>query len=475
MGGGSPDRSVRDLARLVSGTGRDSMGWRADRARWPWTLGRGKIQVEPAPHAGSGFSVGFPHEVSRSMPEATPPVNFLVAFLLLALLASVVGSWIWAILRVAFRAPVLPRFEPRIVPWGGKSVVLALLMWLAVQVVGQVAFVRATHGPVRRPEGAPPVLSPSEMMVASAILNTAVLAVIPLLLVALCRARPSDLGLAGPARRVGRQVLQGVAAWPLAAPVIYAVMLAAVAIWGKQSHPLESAIQNEGVGRMAFLFFLAGAILAPAAEELIFRGVLLGWLTRLVLEPRAGDSAVALAASAEAEISNLASIPPDDFERAAPPASDLGDDEGNPYVPPRAAIDRTAMDPTFDPGVVRPVATSNQWFWLGVANVAVSTLFAALHYSVWPTPVPIFFLSLVLGVLYQRTGSLIAPVALHMTFNGVSTVLMLLTVGMGFRAEPGSAPRAPTPIPAPVPKPLTPPGSPIAFLPIAFQQMSAKQ
>ena len=61
------------------------------------------------------------------------------------------------------------------------------------------------------------------------------------------------------------------------------------------------------------------------------------------------------------------------------------------------------------------------------ANVLVSIVFAAMHGPVWPSPVPIFFLSIGLGVLYQRTGGLIAPIALHATFNGVSTMLLYLS------------------------------------------------
>ncbi len=61
------------------------------------------------------------------------------------------------------------------------------------------------------------------------------------------------------------------------------------------------------------------------------------------------------------------------------------------------------------------------------ANVVVSLIFAAMHGPVWPSPVPIFFLSMGIGTLYQRTGSVIAPIALHATFNSVSTMLLYLT------------------------------------------------
>jgi hypothetical protein len=48
-----------------------------------------------------------------------------------------------------------------------------------------------------------------------------------------------------------------------------------------------------------------------------------------------------------------------------------------------------------------------------------------------------------LGMLYQRTGSLIAPMALHMTFNGVSTLLMLLSLGITDAKKEGIKPPDP--------------------------------
>ena len=55
-----------------------------------------------------------------------------------------------------------------------------------------------------------------------------------------------------------------------------------------------------------------------------------------------------------------------------------------------------------------------------------ATVFALVHAHVWPSPVPLFVLGLVLGWLALRTGGLLAPVALHALFNAVGFVELVL-------------------------------------------------
>lgn len=55
-----------------------------------------------------------------------------------------------------------------------------------------------------------------------------------------------------------------------------------------------------------------------------------------------------------------------------------------------------------------------------------SVLFAAIHLSVLSL-LPIFLLGLALAWLYHRTGSLLAPIVMHATVNGISVALALLS------------------------------------------------
>jgi uncharacterized protein len=59
------------------------------------------------------------------------------------------------------------------------------------------------------------------------------------------------------------------------------------------------------------------------------------------------------------------------------------------------------------------------------AFIGSSALFAVIHISLVAV-LPIFLLGLALAWIYQRTGNLLAPMAMHATVNGISVALALL-------------------------------------------------
>ena len=367
------------------------------------------------------------------MPETSVPALII----LLGILSSIVGTWIWVIVRLALQLPVLPPATPRIVPWGAGTVLAAILCWIVLSSAVALAY-SATIPVVVGPDGQKSRrdLTPGEIMTISAVQNAATLAIVPLLLAAIAGARPRDLGIVG--EGFAKNLARGVVGYPLLAPLVFAVMGLSIYFLGRNNHPLQDAItQNMGPG-LAAVLVLAGVILAPAAEELIFRGILLGWLTRLALLGASSKRPDPTSAS-------LATFP----ELEPVPAGHLLETveidlpEPSPDLGSLATAEHPAYSPSSGIAAVAPRSPRAIGGRLLAANVIVSLVFATLHGKVWPTPMPIFFLSLGLGFLYQRTGGIVASTALHMTFNGMSTLVMFVTLGAV--PTPKAPPATPTP------------------------------
>jgi membrane protease YdiL (CAAX protease family) len=354
------------------------------------------------------------------MPAQPTPAQLALSLIVLGLLSAILVSWVWAISRLATGRGLLPPAPIREAPWRGTHVLGMILLYLGVQIVAPVALFRvAAIHPARLPDG---MLDPQSQNLAMIAVNATFLLVGPLFLASWTKAGPSDFGLAG-RDKFCRDVLRGIVAWPLLAPIVYGVMLGATAIWPSQEHPLQKMLKQDPSSVNWGLAALSAAILAPAVEEFLFRGVLLGWLGRWA----SGLNRVRSDGPFDPE---FGPIPPTPSSGVAFEAT-----ESEIPPPPGDPFDRPDTGPGGDwtPGAPAPKPgplTGRGWRFLA-ANVAVSALFAAMHGHVWPTPLPLFFLSMGLGVLYQRTGGLVAPIALHTVFNGLSTFLFYLTLQAG--------------------------------------------
>lgn len=224
------------------------------------------------------------------------------------------------------------------------------------------------------------------------------------------RTRPADLGLSP--RRLGSVLSLATVTWLVVAP---AVLLLNVLIqlsylqWvpgGPSQHPFAEMFAL-GLSTMEqVLIFLLAIVGAPLLEETLFRGLLQPWSSEawrrwtvigvagiLALFAR-GSLALSLGSTAS-WISWLDVLLPLLFLVAVMLAL--------------LWMERREV--------------SVQWR----AIVSTSVLFAFIHIDHWPSPIALFFLSIALGWLAVRTGSLVAPIALHMLFNSIACVQMLLS------------------------------------------------
>ncbi len=365
-------------------------------------------------------------------------ILFLLSGLVLAVLLAILGLWVWVIPRMWYREPLLSSIP--IVPlgparWGGRTVSAVILLYLASNLaagIGYGAFNRFQGAPPpvdqsaaakepatadepaapsaaaddaadEQPAAAKPRHSSFTLMLLNAIGSLLVLILLPTVLRRSADVALPELGFSW--KSWPRQIGVGVAAALLTTPAVYAIQALASQYWEVNDHDVQKMMAETMSPGMAAFALFSTVLLAPLVEESLFRGVLLGWLTRIFTTPPfvPSPSPVADDGSIRAEHE-----PPNAFNltfesSTADAASAL------PVV--------SEADP--GPTSIRPNVVCPR------AIVATSLLFAGMHASQWPAPVGIFFLSIVIGVVYQRTGSLLTAMVMHGVFNGCGTLLLL--------------------------------------------------
>jgi membrane protease YdiL (CAAX protease family) len=201
---------------------------------------------------------------------------------------------------------------------------------------------------------------------------------------------------------LARQVALGVAAWVAVTPLVFAVHI--LATWVTEhfgANPDEHPFSRLTSGLTPLdqaLFAVLVCLATPLAEEVLFRGLFIGWTGGRWYRPWA-VMALATVPAISAGVGPEGQVRPFAF---------LGLLAVGLYVIQRVGSAR--------PGF--PTRT--------VASVyATAALFALAHARVWPSPVPLFVLGVALGYLATRTNRIAACVVLHGLFNAVSYVYVL--------------------------------------------------
>jgi membrane protease YdiL (CAAX protease family) len=253
--------------------------------------------------------------------------------------------------------------------------------------------------------------SRTEQMFLVSVINCLLMVILPLLIRATSGARLRDLGLSF--KGWERQAAVGAATTLIAAPAVYSIQFASLLIWKANAHPLEKMLRKEFVGLgVADLAVVSAVILAPIVEELMFRGLLQRWcidfLTRRAKarEPMPQPADTLVPATTDVAVARELEAWPE-FTAAA------------------MAESKGVRAPS-------PVGVT-------VGITMTSFLFAVVHAPQWPAPIPLFVLALIIGSVYHRTGSLIAAIFMHATFNGFSTLAMFVAILGGHEKEAGKA------------------------------------
>ena len=187
----------------------------------------------------------------------------------------------------------------------------------------------------------------------------------------------------------------------LAAPVLFMQLI--VTQLQPTQHPLMQMLIDSQDRTLLVIAAYAAMFAAPLFEETFFRLLLQGWLEKL----------------------QLALFRPDRLGRHSPESLLVGDvapadSSGSEFSPDAAPVSD-------------PLPAADRVLWWPI--VASSALFAAAHLQNGPDWLPLFFLALGLGYLYQRTRRIQACIVVHVLINSLA-VLQLWVEMRAAGAEP---------------------------------------
>jgi hypothetical protein len=156
---------------------------------------------------------------------------------------------------------------------------------------------------------------------------------------------------------------------------------------------------------------VSAVIVAPVAEEFFFRGLFQSWLDSLPIA-----SALQRASLEQSQGTQ------EEPRLAGPP------DPNNPYSPAPSTAEAAAAE-FLAGGDSADLPPAAHYRLAGVrwdhAALAVSSgVFALMHLGHGAAPIPLFFLALALGYLYQRTGRLLPSVTVHFCLNACSLAML---------------------------------------------------
>ena len=350
--------------------------------------------------------------------EVNDPV--LIAFAVGAMLLSAAACFM---LFVAWgRGKSLP-FAPRpLVPWNAAAGMLAVLL------VG-ITLLSAIEGFGRSGEAPKKSTLDSGVQLIAGMGQEVFLVGGFLALVALYfKASRVDLGL--PSNRqeffgdVVIGLLVGVAAL---APVQIVQILALVAAGETEmqsGHPLVKMLTEGGpdVGVLILASF-AAVVIAPICEEVTFRLLLQGWLEKW--------EANAVGCVSPPPLTEMIVIEP------TVPAAPVANDEARMTNDEVQIVDGSSVE-VARPVIVEPPPTGVagmpfSWVPIGISSL----LFGLAHFGYGPEPVPLFFLALALGYVYNRTHRIVPSIVAHAVFNLFTMVLLWRMVLHGIPSPPG--------------------------------------
>lgn len=364
--------------------------------------------------------------------------NLLVALLILLPAASLAG-WLYASARWIGGRPVVA-FQPRrAVPWGLADLAVIMAALVLLQGVA-LALVREGWGvSLGTPLYDLPATQQIALLTASAVAQLLALAASWVWLRWRTGANAQDLGV--DIRQLASDCHLGAIGFVMLVVPVFGVQYGLTQWMGLESkHPLVKLVQENPQPWFFLCSGVAAIVVAPVAEEYLFRVFLQGWLENVAAGLRSAPSAGEAWSRWARQwmlgplLNDLATrrwhheptqAPPETPD-AEPIASQSltttsGPESVNPYESPTDDVQPTA--PLVAGRLGEQVGPA---YWPILVSAA---LFASAHVGHGTDPIPLFLLAVGLGYLYQRTHRVTPCIVVHLLVNALSMLQLWVLSG----------------------------------------------
>jgi membrane protease YdiL (CAAX protease family) len=368
----------------------------------------------------------------------------LTAFQLIVITGSMIG-WAFALARVSSRRPIYPYRPRRPVPWGLLDLGVVAFASLSTSVM---AYIIAASLMGVRPGADMAELSPWQfggLVVSGSIASLAVLGLVLVWLRWRVHAGPQDFGI--DFGRLDADVGLGLIGFVMLAVPVFAIQLGLAYLFPEQEqHPLIKMLKAQAHPGLMLVAGFVAVVAAPIVEEYFFRVLLQGWLENVAcrsdkfhellfgaspagepsepsgVHPAETNGTTILVAEDVTEATGDVRDSPGTEEEAAADRGQLAAEIANPYRSPEMAWEGRLVAARAEPRRMRPR------YWPIVVS---ATVFALMHLGHGYDPIPLFFLAVGLGYLYQQTHRVLPCIVVHLLLNATSLVLLWVGITYG--------------------------------------------
>ena len=368
-------------------------------------------------------------EVLQQHPLLAVALGAMVA-VYFTILAGSLLSWGYLIYRARRGQPWLtfPPRGPRV--WGLADLVVVATAFVVCQSAVASGYVRWAGIDVRNlPDGELPAV----VGTVASLGNVLAVAASLLWLSLRYNVAPSHLGFH---TRDGLQQLKIAGVTLLAAlPIVYVLMaVVSIGMDAEYAHPLLDEIRTQASLGSYLLGVVAAVLVAPLAEEFLFRVLIQGWLQSW---PLSSLREIVLGASPQQRAERLngqlvsASLvseptPPAPAQPQPPQIIDVAGGSPPSETPPQevpAVVETSANQVARG---VMPKQKPPLW-----PAVVTGVLFGMAHWGYGLSFIPLIVLGIVLGLVYRATNSIWPSFLIHLSLNAVS----MLGLGVGILLE----------------------------------------